>query len=94
MRSDAARKQHTLPAGPNPDIATGTPELIDHSQARFHEARRRDLPELVAQARKLESQGLAPGLLTLQDRFVDDLVQHVPIEDDVLFARCPPIGPG
>jgi len=166
--------------------STDTATLVEHILARFHDAHRRDLPALVAQAQALQAsvdgadpgdlaalralptrlQALASGLelhmfkeemrlfpmmeqggntlmvhliqdlgeeharhdaevaalhadarqvlarvaagaptgagpqvqaqalLSLLDRFVDDLAQHMHIEDDVLFARYRPAQPG
>lgn len=70
--------------------AMGSDDLIDHIQARYHEAHRRALPELVALSRKVEAvhrehpkvpAGLSDALRQMQS----ELEQHMVREETTLF---------
>ena len=70
--------------------AMGSDELIDHIQARYHDAHRRALPELIALSRKVEAvhrahpkvpTGLSDALRQMQG----ELEQHMTREETTLF---------
>jgi regulator of cell morphogenesis and NO signaling len=72
---------------PAPD-ETGA--LIDHILARFHATHRRDLPGLVALARRVErvhagSPGTPAGLADLLEEMEAELADHMAKEEQVLF---------
>ncbi|SKA12167.1 regulator of cell morphogenesis and NO signaling [Enhydrobacter aerosaccus] len=67
-----------------------TVELIEHILARYHEVHRRELPELVQLARKVEQvhagKPHAPvGLADLLERMMRELHQHMCKEELILF---------
>jgi regulator of cell morphogenesis and NO signaling len=67
-----------------------TPALIDHVLARFHETHRRELPELIRLARKVErvhgDHPKAPrGLADLLTEIQAELEDHMGKEEQVLF---------
>jgi regulator of cell morphogenesis and NO signaling len=67
-----------------------TPALVDHILTRFHETHRRELPELVKLARRVEAvhreHPQAPhGLGDLLERAAAELDDHMTKEEQVLF---------
>ncbi|WP_144182907.1 hemerythrin domain-containing protein [Elioraea rosea] len=67
-----------------------TGALIEHVLARYHAAHRRELPELIALARRVERVHAdvddAPlGLATLLEAIAQDLTDHMAKEEAVLF---------
>ena len=65
-------------------------ELIDLILARYHAVHRRELPELIRLARKVEAvhrgkPGTPAGLAELLERMEDDLVSHMGKEEMILF---------
>lgn len=65
-------------------------ELADHIEARYHAALRRDLPPLIAAARRVERVHAAKpevpaGLADLLDRFFREMQAHMAKEEAVLF---------
>lgn len=78
-----------LTLGPS-DLPEGTEALIRHIVARFHEVHRRELPELIALARRVErvhadSSGVPAGLAALLEEIETDLEEHMTKEEQVLF---------
>lgn len=64
--------------------------LIDHILTRFHEVHRRQLPELIRQAARVEAvhaeHGAAPrGLAALLTSMHTELLQHMEKEESILF---------
>ena len=80
-------------AGTTPDsslLAMNIPSLIDHILARYHELHRRELPGIIALARKVETVHRdmpdAPlGLADTLERLSEDLEAHMKKEELVLF---------
>lgn len=75
---------------PDPAAETPTPALIAHIRARFHDTHRRELPELIALARKVESVHAddinAPhGLTHALETMVAELEEHMHREEAVVF---------
>lgn len=67
-----------------------TPELIDHILNRYHETHRRELPELIMLARKVEAvhaenPKVPHGLADLLQDIVDELDVHMQKEEVILF---------
>lgn len=65
-------------------------ELVDHIVERFHEGLRRDLPPLIAAARKVErvhapKPEVPRGLADVLDGFWADMQSHMLKEEQVLF---------
>lgn len=78
-----------LAAAP-PDAPEDTFALVEHILARFHETHRRELPELVKLARRVEAvhrdHPQAPqGLADLLERAAAELGDHMSKEEQVLF---------
>ena len=76
---------------PDPATEAPTPALIQHILARYHETHRRELPELVALARKVETAHAndidAPhGLTQTLEAIVADLEDHMRQEEAVVFS--------
>src|SRR6056297_447607 len=78
------------------DPATNVPTgaLIDHIRTRYHDTHRRELPELIALARKVETaHALDPntphGLTHALESMIPELEAHMREEEEVLFpALC------
>lgn len=73
-----------------PEAQTPTPALIEHILLRYHETHRRELPELVALAQKVETTHAndinAPhGLTRALEAIVADLEDHMRREEAVIF---------
>jgi regulator of cell morphogenesis and NO signaling len=73
-----------------PDAPEESAALVAHILTRFHETHRRELPELVKLARRVEAvhrgHPEAPqGLAELLERAVDELETHMAKEEQVLF---------
>ena len=78
-----------LAAAP-PDAPEDTVALVDHILTRFHETHRRELPELVKLARRVETvhreHPQAPhGVADLLERAAAELGDHMAKEEQVLF---------
>lgn len=76
-------------AAPAP-AADGTPELIDLIETRYHATHRRELPELVRLARRVEAvhrahPGVPRGLADLLETMAGELEIHMAKEEQVLF---------
>ncbi|MDF1872826.1 hemerythrin domain-containing protein [Vannielia sp.] len=74
-----------------PGTDAPTPALIEHILARYHETHRRELPELVALAEKVEAVHVndpnAPhGLALALKALVVDLEEHMRKEEGAVFA--------
>lgn len=70
--------------------AMGSEDLIDHIQERYHEAHRRDLPELIALSRKVEAvhrehSKVPAGLWEVLRQMQGELEQHMTREETTLF---------
>jgi regulator of cell morphogenesis and NO signaling len=64
--------------------------LIDHILVRYHETHRRELPELVALARKVEQRHAAhpevpKGLAALLEHIAEAIEEHMQKEERILF---------
>jgi regulator of cell morphogenesis and NO signaling len=82
----AALEAAAAPGGEPEDTA----EMIDMIIARFHETHRREIPELVELARRVEAvhrdvPSVPRGLADLLQAFGDDLEQHMRKEEQILF---------
>jgi regulator of cell morphogenesis and NO signaling len=69
---------------------TESPALIDHILARYHETHRRELPELIGLARRVEKVHAARtdvprGLADLLERVASELEHHMAKEELILF---------
>jgi len=78
---------------------TATPALIDHILAHYHETHRRELPELVRLASKVEEvhvgkAGVPTGLAALLERMRSELEQHMCKEELILFPAMKLRAPG
>lgn len=78
-----------LTPGPG-DLPEATDALIRHIVTRFHEVHRRELPELIALARRVErvhadSPEAPAGLAALLDEIETELEDHMAKEEQVLF---------
>ncbi|MCC7282636.1 MAG: hemerythrin domain-containing protein [Acetobacteraceae bacterium] len=74
----------------DPGLPTPTAELVDHIVARYHDTIRRELPELIALARRVERvhAGVADapaGLAVLLETIQADMLEHMAKEEQVLF---------
>lgn len=82
---------HTVPPAPaGAQIPHEPAALIAHILTNFHEVHRRELPELVRLARKVEARHadhpLAPGrLVPILESLQAELLDHMRKEEDVLF---------
>ncbi len=70
---------------------TPTEALIDHIRIRFHDTHRRELPELIALARKVETAHPADidtphGLSRVLEAMIADLEAHMRVEEESVFA--------
>lgn len=70
--------------------AMGSDDLINHIQARYHDAHRRDLPELIALSRKVEAvhrehSKVPAGLSDTLQQMQGELEQHMTREETTLF---------
>lgn len=73
-----------------PDTARDADALIDLVVTRFHDGHRRDLPELIALATKVERvhashPDVPAGLATLLRTLLDELQAHMQKEEQILF---------
>jgi len=64
--------------------------LIDHILTRFHETHRRELPELIAMARKVEETHaqhpeVPKGLASLLEHIAEAIEEHMQKEEQILF---------
>ena len=90
---DLVAKLDALGANAAPGVAPReTNALIEHIVTRYHEAHRRELPELIRLARRVEAvhrdNPSAPiGLTGRLERLLGELTAHVQKEDLVLFPR-------
>lgn len=87
------------PADQSSELPTGTAELIDHILLHYHEKHRRQLPELVQMARRVEQvhagkAGVPVGLGDVLQRALGELEVHMRKEELILFpAMRRPDGP-
>lgn len=77
-------------ATPVTDAPQETAALIDHILARYHETHRRELPELVRLARKVEAvhaahDGVPRGLADLLQKILGEIEVHMKKEELILF---------
>ena len=84
------RAEATAEHGRADSLPEDTEALIDHVLARYHAAHRRELPELIALAKRVERVHAdvddAPlGLATLLEAIGQDLADHMAKEEAVLF---------
>lgn len=87
MQTQAAARDDAIPS---PEEAMETPLLIAHILERYHETHRRELPELIQAARKVErvhrGHARVPhGLADLLALIADDLEAHQQKEERILF---------
>ncbi|MFP5510003.1 MAG: hemerythrin domain-containing protein [Alphaproteobacteria bacterium] len=73
---------------PATDAPTGA--LIDHIRTRYHDTHRRELPELIALARKVEAAHATDpntphGLTHALEAMIPELEAHMREEEEVLF---------
>ena len=73
-----------------PDAPEAPLPLIDHILVRYHEIHRRELPELILLARKVEQRHaghpeLPTGLTTLLEHIADAIEEHMQKEERILF---------
>jgi regulator of cell morphogenesis and NO signaling len=81
----AALDRRTPPVAPQDSAA-----LVDHVIARYHDTHRRELPELIELARKVEKvhakrSDVPRGLADLLQRMSTELTQHMAKEELILF---------
>ena len=74
----------------DPTANTPTGELIDHIRTRYHDTHRRELPELIALARKVETAHATDpntphGLTRALEAMIPELEAHMREEEEVLF---------
>lgn len=74
------------------DVATDAPTgvLIDHIRTRYHDTHRRELPELIALARKVETAHATDpdtphGLTDALEAMIPDLEAHMREEEELVF---------
>jgi len=75
---------------PDPGTSAPTGALIDHIRTRYHDTHRRELPELIALARKVETAHATDpdtphGLTCALEALVPELEAHMREEEAVLF---------
>jgi regulator of cell morphogenesis and NO signaling len=85
----AAELAALAPGGAD-EVETEPAILIDHILARFHEVHRRELPELLRLARRVEAvhaghPQLPAGLGDLLEEIAEELIGHMLKEEEVLF---------
>jgi len=78
------------PSEPDTISATETPQLIAHIVARYHQTHRRELPELVRLARRVEAAhrdhaAVPAGLAALLESVAGELEAHQKKEELLLF---------
>lgn len=89
--TDVARALEALDSsGVATPVSQDTAELIDHILSRYHEAHRRDLPELIRLARKVEAvhadhPQVPRGLAEALGGMLEELEGHMQKEELVLF---------
>jgi regulator of cell morphogenesis and NO signaling len=76
--------------GQTVDRPVATPDLVDWIETRFHASHRRELPELVRLARRVEAvhknhPAVPKGLGDLLERMGTDMEQHMQKEEQILF---------
>lgn len=86
----AVRAELAVLAMAPPDAPQGPLELVDHILARYHETHRRELPELILLARRVEKvhrgHEVAPdGMADLLERAQVELEDHMRKEEQILF---------
>jgi regulator of cell morphogenesis and NO signaling len=87
---DALETELTKLAADSQPAPQATPELIDHILQRFHEVHRRELPELIRLAARVEErhQGNAEapvGLHAALEELAEALEAHMQKEEQILF---------
>jgi regulator of cell morphogenesis and NO signaling len=73
-----------------PEAPEETLPLIDHILVRYHETHRRELPELILLARKVEQRHaehpqVPKGLATMLEHIAEALEEHMQKEEQILF---------
>lgn len=86
-------------AGELPTLPEDTAELIDHILTRYHEVHRRQVPELITLARKVEKvhagkQGVPSGLSDMLQHALGELEVHMKKEELMLFPMMRRQGSG
>jgi regulator of cell morphogenesis and NO signaling len=79
-----------LDTGAAIDAPSDAPALIDHILTRYHDVHRRELPELVRLARRVEARHeghpyVPAGLADTLEEMLADLGQHMVKEETILF---------
>jgi regulator of cell morphogenesis and NO signaling len=74
----------------SPDVPTDSAALCDHIVERYHDVHRRELPELIRLARRVEAvhrdHPLAPkGLADALEATLENLLDHMTKEERILF---------
>ena len=80
-------------------LPEGTAELIDHILMRYHDAHRRQMPELIMLSRKVEQvhagkPGVPAGLADLLQKALGELAVHMQKEELMLFPAMRRQGSG
>lgn len=83
-------KLAALETGAAARVPTDADSLIDHIVTRFHDGHRRDLPEMIGLATKVEQvhaghPEVPAGLSALLQAMLDELQNHMQKEEQVLF---------
>ena len=86
----AVRRDLDALARKSPDAPTESTALCDHIVDRYHDVHRRELPELIKLARRVEAvhrdHSLAPkGLADALEAVLEDLLDHMTKEERILF---------
>ncbi|HEY4169138.1 MAG TPA: iron-sulfur cluster repair protein YtfE [Reyranella sp.] len=88
--ADVERALAALDSGSLPDVPQESASLVDHIISRYHDTHRRELPELIQLARKVEKvhakrSDVPRGLADLLERMSTELQQHMAKEELILF---------
>ena len=86
----AVRRELDALARKSPDAPTDSAALCDHIVERYHDVHRRELPELIKLARRVEAvhrdHSLAPkGLADALEAVLENLLDHMTKEERILF---------
>jgi regulator of cell morphogenesis and NO signaling len=88
--ADVERALAMLDGGAPSAVPPGSAALVDHIVSRYHDTHRRELPELIQLARKVEKvharrSDVPRGLADLLERMSVELQQHMAKEELILF---------
>jgi regulator of cell morphogenesis and NO signaling len=88
--ADVERALAALDSGASSAAPQESPALVDHIISRYHDTHRRELPELIQLARKVEKvhakrSDVPRGLADLLERMSTELQQHMAKEELILF---------